>query len=184
MITKRNVYLKMKPLEEARQILFDHFSGTGTTAAETVSPPDAVGRVLAEPLTAAVSSPNFHAAAMDGVAVKAQETFGASETRPKELTVGTQALFLNTGHVMPEGTDAVIMIENIQTVGDDRIRSGCGAYVLQGLSLRFYFGIGFDLSRIWSLGLGWWLDAEHGCRRLGWRHRGACYCWHIGTDSG
>jgi putative molybdopterin biosynthesis protein len=59
---------------------------------------------------------------MDGVAVKAQETFGASETRPKELTVGTQALFLNTGHVMPEDTDAVIMIENIQTVGDDRIR--------------------------------------------------------------
>jgi len=120
--TKRNVYLNMKPLEDARQILFDRFPGTGTMAAETVSPPDAVGRVLAEPVTAAVSSPNFHAAAMDGVAVKAQETFGASETRPKELTVGTQALFLNTGHVMPEDTDAVIMIENIQTVGDDRIR--------------------------------------------------------------
>ena len=122
MSTKRNVYLNMKPLEDARQILFDRFPGTGTMAAETVSPPDAVGRVLAEPVTAAVSSPNFHAAAMDGVAVKAQETFGASETRPKELTVGTQALFLNTGHVMPEDTDAVIMIENIQTVGDDRIR--------------------------------------------------------------
>jgi molybdopterin biosynthesis enzyme len=70
--TKRNVYLNMKPLEEARQILFDHFPGTGTMPAETVSPPDAVGRVLAEPVTAAVSSPNFHAAAMDGVAVKAK----------------------------------------------------------------------------------------------------------------
>ena len=43
MNTKRNVYLNMKPLEEARQILFDHFPGTGTMAAETVSPPDAVG---------------------------------------------------------------------------------------------------------------------------------------------
>ncbi len=131
MITKRNVYLKMKPLEEARQILFDHFPGTGTMPAETVTPPDAVGRVLAEPVTAAVSSPNFHAAAMDGVAVKAEETFGASESRPKELAVGTQAIFLNTGHVMPEGTDAVIMIEKIQAVGDDRIRIEAPAFPWQ-----------------------------------------------------
>ena len=80
---------------------------------------------------AAVSSPNFHAAAMDGVAVKAEDTFGASESRPKELAVGTQALFLNTGHVMPEGTDAVIMIEKIQTVGDDRIRIEAPAFPWQ-----------------------------------------------------
>ena len=131
MITKRNVYLKMKSLEEARQILFDHFPGTGTMPAESVTPPEAVGRVLAEPVTAAVSSPNFHAAAMDGVAVKAEETFGASETRPKELAVGSQSRFLNTGHVMPEGTDAVIMIENIQTVGDDRIRIEAPAFPWQ-----------------------------------------------------
>jgi len=129
--TKRNVYLKMKSLEEARQILFDHFPGTGTMPAEGVAPPDAVGRVLAEPVTAAVSSPNFHAAAMDGVAVKAEETFGASETRPKALAVGTQAIFLNTGHVMPKGTDAVIMIENIQTVDDDRIRIEAPAFPWQ-----------------------------------------------------
>jgi putative molybdopterin biosynthesis protein len=121
----------MKSLEEARQILFDHFPGTGTMPVETVTPPDAVGRVLAEPVTAAVSSPNFHAAAMDGVAVKAEETFGASESRPKELAVGTQARFLNTGHVMPEGTDAVIMIEKIQTVGDDRIRIEAPAFPWQ-----------------------------------------------------
>ena len=131
MITKRNVYLNMKPLEEARQILFDHFPGTGTMPAESVTPPEAVGRVLAKPVTAAVSSPNFHAAAMDGVAVKAEETFGASETRPKELAVGSQARFLNTGHVMPEGTDAVIMIENIQTVGDERIRIEAPAFPWQ-----------------------------------------------------
>jgi len=129
--TKRNVYLNMKPLEEARQILFDHFPGTGTMATDIVTPPDAVGRILAEPVVAAVSSPNFHAAAMDGVAVNAEETFGASETRPKELAVGTQAIFLNTGHVMPEGTDAVIMIEKIQTVGDDRIRIEAPAFPWQ-----------------------------------------------------
>ena len=131
MNTKRNVYLKMKSLEEARQILFDHFPGTGSMAAESVTPPDAVGRVVAEPVTAAVSSPNFHAAAMDGVAVKAEETFGASETRPKALALGTQAIFLNTGHVMPKGTNAVIMIEKIQTVDDDRIRIEAPAFPWQ-----------------------------------------------------
>ncbi|PID40026.1 MAG: molybdopterin biosynthesis protein [Proteobacteria bacterium] len=131
MATKRNVYLKMKPLEEARQILSDHFPAIGSMAPENVSPPDAVDRILAEPVTAAISSPNFHAAAMDGVAVKAEETFGASETRPKELKVGTQARFLNTGHVMPPDTDAVIMIENIQMKGEDRIRIEAPAFPWQ-----------------------------------------------------
>ncbi|MGD9310782.1 MAG: molybdopterin biosynthesis protein [Desulfosarcina sp.] len=131
MNTKRKVYLKMKPLEEARQTLFDHFPGTGSMATEMVSPPEAVGRILAEPVTAAVSSPNFHAAAMDGVAVKAQDTFGASESRPKELAVGSQARFLNTGHVLPEGTDAVIMIENVQMVDDKHIRIEAPAFPWQ-----------------------------------------------------
>jgi putative molybdopterin biosynthesis protein len=129
--TKRNVYLNMQSLEDARQILFDHFPGCGTMATEALSPPDAVGRILAEPVSAVVSSPNFHAAAMDGVAVKAKDTFGASETRPKELTVGTQAHYLNTGHVLPAGTDAVIMIENIQMIGDDRIRIEAPAFPWQ-----------------------------------------------------
>jgi putative molybdopterin biosynthesis protein len=129
--TKRNVYLNMKPLEEARQILFDHFPGGGNLAVDHVTPPDAVGRVLAEPVTAAVSSPNFHAAAMDGAAVKAEDTFGASESRPRELVVGTQAHFVNTGHVLPAGTDAVIMIENIQMVDDERIRIEAPAFPWQ-----------------------------------------------------
>jgi putative molybdopterin biosynthesis protein len=130
-VTKRNVYLNMKPLDEARQILFDHFPGSGNLAVDQVSPPEAVGRVLGEPVTAAVSSPNFHAAAMDGAAVKAEDTFGASESRPRELVVGTQAHFVNTGHVLPEGTDAVIMIENIQMVGDERIRIEAPAFPWQ-----------------------------------------------------
>jgi putative molybdopterin biosynthesis protein len=128
---KRNIYLKMKSLEEAHQILFDHFPAVGSMAVETVSPPDAVGRVLAEPVVAAVSSPNFHAAAMDGVAVNAVDTYGASQSKPKELVVGTQVHFLNTGHVMPDGTNAVIMIENIQTIGEDRIRIEAPAFPWQ-----------------------------------------------------
>ncbi len=122
MKNKRNVYLKMKTLAEAREILFQHFSEAGTMPGEEVPVLDAVGRVLSGPVTAKLSSPNFHAAAMDGIAVKAENTFGTSETRPKHLVVGRQAFFLNTGHVMPEGTDAVIMIEYVNVLNDDRVQ--------------------------------------------------------------
>jgi putative molybdopterin biosynthesis protein len=118
----RNVYLKMKTLAEARKLLVEQFSHIQILASEKLAVPDAVGRVLAEPVSAKISSPNFHAAAMDGVAVKAEKTFGASETQPKTLVVGREAFFLNTGHVIPENTDAVIMIENVNILDDRRIQ--------------------------------------------------------------
>jgi putative molybdopterin biosynthesis protein len=113
---KRTVYLKMKPLAEAREILFDAFPGFGTAPTETVPAHEAAGRILAEPVFAELSSPHFHAAAMDGVAVKAETTYGAAETRPKSLRIGTDAVFVNTGHPLPEGTDAVIMVEDLHEI--------------------------------------------------------------------
>ena len=121
MVSKRNVYLKMKTLQEAREIVFDHFSATNVLAVETISVPDAVGRILAEPIYAEISSPNFNAAAMDGLAVRAEKTFGASEINPKELTIGRDGFYVNTGHVLPADTDAVIMIEQVNVVEDNRI---------------------------------------------------------------
>ena len=118
---KRNVYLKMKPLKEAREILFKRFLSEKVISNEMISVPDAVGRVLAEPVTAVISSPNFHLSAMDGIAVKAANTFGASETRPKELIIGKDAFYVNTGHVMPENTDTVIMIEYVQVLDQNRV---------------------------------------------------------------
>jgi len=117
----RNIYLKMKTLKEAHEILFERFPASGILDSETVSVPDAVGRVLAEPAVAGLSSPNFHAAAMDGIAVKAETTFGANDTKPKELIVGKDAFYINTGHVMPENTDAVIMIEHIIVQDESRV---------------------------------------------------------------
>ncbi|MBI9084904.1 MAG: molybdopterin biosynthesis protein [Desulfobacterales bacterium] len=119
---KRNIYLKKKSLEEAKAILFDRFSDLGLKASEIVPVPDAVGRTLAEPVFARLSSPNFHAAAMDGIAVRARDTFGVSETRPRELVVGEKTFFLNTGHVLPPQCDAVIMIENVQVIDETRVR--------------------------------------------------------------
>jgi putative molybdopterin biosynthesis protein len=128
---KRNIYLKMKTLEEAREILFKRFFSGRILSKEMVSVPDAVGRVLAEPATAVISSPNFHLSAMDGIAVKAADTFGASETRPKELRIGKDAFYVNTGHVMPENTDTVIMIEYVHVLDRDRIQIEAPAFPWQ-----------------------------------------------------
>ncbi len=121
MIQKRNIYLNMKTLKEAREILFRQFPSQGLLDTETVSSPDAVDRVLAKPITAGISSPENHLAAMDGVAVHAESTFGASETRPKVLTIGKNAFYVNTGNVLPKNTTAVIMIENVHDIGNDQI---------------------------------------------------------------
>ena len=119
---KRNVYLKLKRLEEARRLVFEHFELTGTLGTERLAVPDAVGRVLAEPVAARVSSPNFHSAAMDGVAVRAADTFGASEAQPRRLTLAKQAHPVNTGHVLPPDTDAVIMIEHVLELDPETIQ--------------------------------------------------------------
>ncbi len=121
MEAKRNVYLKMKTLEEAHQIIDEAFAVSGVLAIETVPVPEAVGRVLAQPIQAKISSPHFNAAAMDGLAVKAEVTFGASETAPKTLNVGRDVFYVNTGHVMPADTDAVIIIEHVLVLDDNRI---------------------------------------------------------------
>ena len=131
MDSKRNIYLKMKTLKEAREILFNRFYHLGMLSGETVSVPDSVGRVLAEPVFAKLSSPNFHAAAMDGIAVKAEITYGAGETRPKNLIKDKDAFFVNTGHVLPEGTNAVIMIEQVNALDDQNLQIESPAFPWQ-----------------------------------------------------
>ena len=122
MSSQRNVYLKMKTLPEARQIVDETFAVSDLLPTETVPAPQAVGRVLAEPIRAKLSSPHFNAAAMDGLAVKAEITFGANESTPKILRVGLDAFYVNTGHVMPVDTDAVIMIEQVHVLDEDQIQ--------------------------------------------------------------
>jgi putative molybdopterin biosynthesis protein len=117
----RTIYLKMKTLPEARDILFQAFSHLAPLASEEISVPDAVGRVLSEPVNARLSSPNFHLAAMDGLAVKAEITFGASAAEPKTLSIGQEAVYINTGHVLPQDTDAVIMVENVNALDETRV---------------------------------------------------------------
>jgi putative molybdopterin biosynthesis protein len=112
----------MKTLKEARDIVSERFGTAGAMQGEILAVPDAVGRVLAKPVTARLSSPNFHAAAMDGIAVNAKDSYGASETKPKELIIGETAFYINTGHVMPDNTNAVIMIEKVNTLDEHKVQ--------------------------------------------------------------
>ena len=63
----------------------------GTLASESLPVGECLGRVTAAPIWARISSPHYHASAMDGYAVAAENTAGATETRPKRLDIGEQA---------------------------------------------------------------------------------------------
>ena len=74
---------------------------------------DAVFRKTFVAIHAQKSSPDAHVAAMDGIAVISERTKGASEKTPKKLIENEDFVYVNTGNLMPEGYDSVIMIEEI-----------------------------------------------------------------------
>ncbi len=118
---KRSVYLEDIPLAEARAHWQDALEEHGLYSAlpgETVPLAEACGRVTAEPIWARISAPHYHAAAMDGYAVRAADTTTATETAPVTLTVPEQATYVDTGDALPQWANAVIPIENVQPEGD------------------------------------------------------------------
>jgi len=118
---KRHVYLAMKTLEEAKEIFFSRFGHEYRSGAEEISTEESLGRVTAEPIFARISAPSYHSAAMDGIAVNAEDTYGTTEKNPKILRIGKDALWINTGHAIPDGFNAVIMIEKVHQLDDENI---------------------------------------------------------------
>jgi len=120
------------PLEEARQLIAD--SLTPIVRVERVNLLDANGRVCAADVQSTRDVPPFARAGMDGFAVIADDTFGASRYEPKtlrviekvytgqvptqQLTAGT-AVEIATGAPMPAGADAVVMVEETEIAGDE-----------------------------------------------------------------
>jgi putative molybdopterin biosynthesis protein len=127
---KRNIYLAMKGLEEARSI-FSKVWQERKTLPEEIKVEDALGRVTSGPVFARISAPTYHCAAMDGIAVRAEETYGTTEKAPKILKTGDNALWINTGQALPEGYNAVIMIEKIYQLDDTTIEILSPAYPWQ-----------------------------------------------------
>lgn len=109
----RNIYLEDIPLQEALDILFS-LGNLQLLPAEQVALADSAGRITAEPVWAQLSAPHYHASAMDGYAVDAKVTDGATETRPVTLNLDQEAFAVNTGDPMPPDTNAVIMIEHTE----------------------------------------------------------------------
>ena len=125
-------FFKLVTPDEAKKILVE-VSPVESEILETVC---ARGRILAEDLYSQVDLPHFHRAAMDGYAVKAKDTFGASTTLPAYLKlVGTvemgkeamnsvgsgETVRISTGGMLPPECDAVVMVEYTEEVGNQMV---------------------------------------------------------------
>ncbi len=109
------MYMKLLPVEDARALWFERLHDLRQSLPpESVPLKKALGRTAAEPIAALRSSPAFHGAAMDGIAVRAEATFQASPRRPLELAIDKDAFWINTGSPLPEGTNAVIIVEKLE----------------------------------------------------------------------
>ncbi len=108
----RKIYLSNTPLQQARAKFLEH-ALEHEMASAVIPTMEAAGRVTAEAVFASISSPHYHASAMDGLAVRAAETFGATLTAPRRLSLGKDAFYVDTGGMLPQGCDAVIMIEEV-----------------------------------------------------------------------
>ncbi len=127
----RNIFLSMVTVEEALQAAKAAVSREDLVAVESVPSEFAAGRVTAAPVFSRLSSPTFHSAAMDGYAVRAKETFPAREGSPIALAKGVQCVPVNTGNPLPEGFDAVLMIEHVLRDTDAEIQIERPAYPWQ-----------------------------------------------------
>lgn len=116
----RNIYLTNIPLEEARRSFIDKvWENRVAEDTEVIKVDEALDRVTVKPVFAKKSSPNYNAAAMDGVAVVASSTYGASESNPLRLKLGKDFMYINTGGFIQDPYDAVIMIEDVVEIDDE-----------------------------------------------------------------
>ncbi|MEW5911740.1 MAG: molybdopterin biosynthesis protein [Thermodesulfobacteriota bacterium] len=130
---KRNVYLNMMPLAAAREKFLAAFDWPALAGVEEIATAEALGRVTAQAVFAHYSSPAYHAAAMDGVALQASDTYGASEEHPLRLALGPKASFINTGQPLPLASNAVVMIEQVHQPSEGEIELRAAVFPWQNV---------------------------------------------------
>lgn len=119
---ERNIYLSNVDLHEAIELFsksFDDFSSLRRS--EIIPVTESLGRITKEPVFAKISSPHYNAAAMDGIAVKAASTYGADENNPVRLKLNKDFKYIDTGDVIEDPFDAVIMIEDVVTIDEETV---------------------------------------------------------------
>lgn len=117
---ERNRYIDNIDVEEARDRYYKRLNLKPKY--EEVDVVNSLGRVTFEAIYAKTSSPNYNAAAMDGILVESSKTIGATETNPKILEEGVDFIYINTGNVVIEPYDAVIMIEDVIEIEKNKVQ--------------------------------------------------------------
>ncbi|NTW71605.1 MAG: molybdopterin biosynthesis protein [Eubacteriaceae bacterium] len=116
-------YLENKELGEALEIYLDILGKTGAALeTEKIRVIDSLDRITAEAVHANISSPHYNACAMDGIGVKARDTFGATDTTSVVLKKDRDFTVVDTGDPLPDQWDAVIMVEDVIVMNDDEVR--------------------------------------------------------------
>ncbi|HMK09320.1 MAG TPA: molybdopterin biosynthesis protein [Anaerolineales bacterium] len=113
------MYLSDIPLDQAWRRLIQALEAEGLwrpLESEEVAVEDGLGRVTAEPMWARRSVPHYHAAAMDGYALRGRATDRASERTPVDLLLGREAGYVDTGDALPAWADAVVPIEAVEAL--------------------------------------------------------------------
>lgn len=121
MLHTRDVYLKEVSLDEAWSRFREALRDAGREhplSGEQVPLAEALGRITAEAVWARLSSPHYHACAMDGYALRAADSEGASEGHPVGLRLGEEAQPVDTGDPLPPWADAVVMVEHTEVEGE------------------------------------------------------------------
>lgn len=120
----RRRYLKKTPLKEALALFLETIDA-GALESETIQVDQALHRITSEPVFAKLSVPHYHGSAMDGICVRADDTFGATEFAPTHLDLLVDEAkpqgrfaYVDTGNALPEWANAVIMIEKVRQIDD------------------------------------------------------------------
>lgn len=121
-LTGRKYYLENIPKEKALEKLHREIGKVQEYSSENMSVQDGFGRITHGPIYALLSSPHFHAAAMDGYGIQAKKTFGATTVNPKSYKINKDIFPLDTGDPLPSDTDAVVIIENVNQIEEDEIQ--------------------------------------------------------------
>lgn len=123
----RKRYLKKTPLKEAKEFFLANVEPS-RIGKEHIPVEEALDRITAEPVFAKISSPHYHAVAMDGICVRAEDTFGATEFVGKKFirasgeSPGPSAFaYVDTGNSLPPWANAVIMIEKVRQLEDGAV---------------------------------------------------------------
>ncbi|MGA7192755.1 MAG: gephyrin-like molybdotransferase Glp [Anaerolineales bacterium] len=128
-------FLRLLPPDEARALLLSHLSAP-ITDSESISTASSLGRAAAEDIIAPHPLPEFPRSTMDGYAVRARDTFGATDSLPAYLTLigevpmgdaptfdlqSGQCALIHTGGMLPNGADAIVMLEYVQSARKNEI---------------------------------------------------------------